>query len=203
MREWEVWWDAKAPVSFLRHSSDLRKSHETHKTIAENVQLVGGSVLDVGCATGITYEYIKKSEVRYVGVDFTRKFLREARRLNPEIDVRYGSAFNLLFPDKSFDTVFCNALLEHQHPKEYPKIVKEMFRVAKKQVIIGFFMAPRGKTSVLLTKKECLYANQYSKKEIVELLKSFNKFKSLRIIENLGPRRDAVYVIDLKRVSDG
>ena len=197
-REWEEWWDAVAPINFRRHESAMNKSHETNKAITRAVADVGGSVLDVGCATGITYEYIKPIGVKYVGVDFTEKFLVQARKLNPEIDVRLGSAFNLPFQDNSFSTVFCKAVLEHQHPKEYPKIVREMSRIARNQVIIGFFMAPRGKTSILLTEKEGLYANRYSKKEIIDLIKSLKGFRDLNIIEGLGSRRDAVYTITLE-----
>lgn len=196
-RPWEEWWDETAPVSFRRHSSAMNKSHETNKEIARAVAEVGGSVLDVGCATGITYEYIKPTGVAYIGVDFTEKFLVQARKLNPEINVRFGSAFDLPFSDGSFSTVFCKAVLEHQHPDDYPKIVREMARVAEKQVIIGFFMAPRAKRTILLTKKEGLYANRYSKEEIIALLESLDGFKSLRIVEGLGPRRDAVYVVTL------
>lgn len=196
-RPWEEWWDETAPINFRRHNSAMKKSHETNKEIVGAVAEVGGSVLDVGCATGITYEYIKPTGIEYVGVDFTEKFLVWARELNPEIDVRIGSAFDLPFPDGSFSTVFCKAVLEHQHPDDYPKIVREMARVAEKQVIIGFFMAPRGKTTILLTKKEGLYANRYGKKEVVDLIESLDGFKSLRIIEDLGPRKDAVYIVTL------
>lgn len=196
-RSWEKWWDAEAPVNFRRHDSAMRKSHETNKEITRAVAGVGGSVLDVGCATGITYEYIKSTGVEYVGVDFTEKFLVRARELNPEIDVRFGSAFDLPFPDGSFSTVFCKAVLEHQHPDDYPKIVREMARVAEKQIIIGFFMAPGGKTAILLTKKEGLYANRYGKKGVVDLIEGLDGFKGLRIVEGLGPRRDAVYVVTL------
>lgn len=196
-RQWEEWWDAEAPVNFRRHDSAMRKSHETNKVIAGAVAEVGGSVLDVGCATGITYEYIKPTGVKYTGVDFTKKFLVQAKKLNPEINVRFGSAFDIPFPNGSFSTVFCKAVLEHQHPDDYPKIIREMFRVAEKQVIIGFFMAPRGKTTILLTKKEGLYANRYGKKEVVALIESLDGFKKLRIIEDLGPRRDAVYIVTL------
>lgn len=196
-RKWEEWWDAKAPENFRRHKVAMDKSHETNKEIAKAVAEVGGSVLDVGCATGITYEYIKPTNVQYFGIDFTRKFLVQARKLNPEIAVMHGSAFNLPFSDDFFTTVFCKAVLEHQHPDDYPKIVREMVRVAEKQIIIGFFMAPRGRTTILLTKGEGLYANRYSKKEVMTLIESLNGFKKLRIIEGLGSRQDAVYIITL------
>jgi len=196
-RTWEEWWDETAPINFRRHDSAMNKSHETNKVIAGAVAEVGGSVLDVGCATGITYEYIKPTGVKYTGLDFTKKFLVQAKKLNPEIDVRFGSAFDLPFPVGSFSTVFCKAVLEHQHPDEYPKIVREMARVAERQVIIGFFMAPRGKTAILLTDKEGLYANRYSKQEVIALLESLDGFKNLKIVEGLGSRRDAVYIVTL------
>lgn len=195
-RKWEEWWDAEAPANFRRHKDALKKSHETNKVIAREVARVGGCVLDVGCATGITCEYIKPTGVRYAGIDYTEKFLRQARKLNPEIDVRLGSAFSLPFSDRSFDTVFCKSVLEHQHPMEYPKIVREMARVAKKQVIIAFFMAPGGER-ILLTKKEGLYANRYSKNEMISLIESLNGFRSLRMIERLGSRKDAVFIVTL------
>ena len=196
-RKWEIWWDTEAPRNFRRHSKALTKSHITNKVIAREVVKVGGTVLDVGCATGITYEYIKPTGLKYTGVDFTEKFLTQARKLNPEIDVRYGSAFNIPFEDKSFDTVFCKAVLEHQHPDEYHLIVRDMVRVARRQVILAFFHRPR-KREVIRYTKENLYSNTYKKSDVIDLIKSLKGFKRLRIIENLGPRKDVVYILDIQ-----
>ena len=196
-REWEEWWDADAPENFRRYDKAMAKSHETNKAIAREIAKVGGTVLDVGCATGITYEYIKKIGVKYTGLDFTKKFLKRAREINPEIDVRHGSAFDIPFKDKSFDTVFCKSLLEHQHPDEYHLIVREMARVAKKQVILAFFKNPRAVRKIIFTKKERLYSNIYSKKEIVALIKALDGFKKLDTVEGLGKRKDALYIVNL------
>jgi len=197
-RKWEEWWTKEAPANFRRFPASLAKSHETNKVIAREVAKIGGTVLDVGCATGITYEYIKPTGVKYTGFDFTEKFLTQARKLNPEIDVGHGSAFNLPFEDNSFDTSFCKAVLEHQHPKEYHLIVRELVRVAKKQVILAFFHRPRDTEIIRFVEEEQLYSNTYKKDDVIALIKSLNGFKKLEIVENLGSRKDAVYILDIK-----
>lgn len=98
------------------------------------------SVLDIGCgpslslpSTEISTEFIS----RYVGVDFSAAFLKEARRSNPDekFDFIECDAGLLPFADESFDVVIA-AFTIHHVPHEPSLVINEMFRVARESVII-------------------------------------------------------------------
>ena len=82
-----------------------------------------GSVLDVGCGTGIVTKRIEN----VVGLDNSKEMLKfyDGKKV-------FGDAHDLPFPDKSFDTVLSLTVLQDlENPL---KALKEMKRVGKKVV---------------------------------------------------------------------
>ena len=78
------------------------------------------TVLDMGCgAAGKSMYYLKQGADRVVGVDIVRRYGREAvefaRKLGYEDRFSFvcASAFDLPFPNDSFDTVIMNDFMEH------------------------------------------------------------------------------------------
>jgi ubiquinone/menaquinone biosynthesis C-methylase UbiE len=101
------------------------------KIIHEN--LIGESVLDIGCASGIALGMHKlfKPKINAEGFEGNSeaKPLWEERKLNVSI----GDIYALPFLDNHFDTVYSSHVLEHlTDPK---KAIEESIRVAKKRVI--------------------------------------------------------------------
>jgi SAM-dependent methyltransferase len=94
--------------------------------------VVGETLCDVGCGTGALLSRIKLAHpgVKLVGVDVQ---LAEVP-LTSEIEFREGSAENLPFPDRSFDTVICTHVIEHL--LDYRAAIKELRRIAKRRLII-------------------------------------------------------------------
>lgn len=79
-------------------------------------------ILDVGCGNGrLLSTFLQdKGFASYVGVDASENVVAEARRLwmkrgNPHLDVRFlpASVIDLFLPSRSFDHVFCIAMLHH------------------------------------------------------------------------------------------
>lgn len=86
-------------------------------------------LLDVGCGNGFFTFYFDKICDAY-GVDYSEKMLR----MNPVKKKFLMDANNLKFKDKSFDIVFCRALLHHI--ENIDRVIQEMRRVSKKYVVI-------------------------------------------------------------------
>jgi len=91
-------------------------------------------ILDCGCGSGLTYEYLEDHiKPFYVGLDFTEEWLELCRNRYPNGKFVYGDVLNLKYPDNSFEIVTSTALL--QHIKEWRRALAEMVRVAKHLVV--------------------------------------------------------------------
>ncbi|NVM53548.1 MAG: class I SAM-dependent methyltransferase [Candidatus Helarchaeota archaeon] len=86
-----------------------------------------GKVLDVGCGVGYFYNWYPKKE-NMTNFDFVDRGLP---------NFCSGDIADLPFEDKSFDTVICSDVIEHLEHHIHLKAVDEIFRVAKKRVIIS------------------------------------------------------------------
>jgi len=128
-------------------------------------------VLDVGCGTCLD----ACGFTRYVGVDITKSFLKEAHFTYQVANVSRCDARQLPFKDKAFQSAFSKGLLLHYLQKEGTKIIWEMLRVSKETYVAwGFGVEAFNKgVSYLpsynpLTSKspEGFYYNRYDLKEL-------------------------------------
>lgn len=93
-------------------------------------------VLDVGCGGGFLANYLASEGCKVTGVDTSENSLEIARVTDDTQSVKYirASAYNLPFPDESFDVITCTDFLEHvSAPK---RVVDEIARCLKPN---GFF----------------------------------------------------------------
>jgi SAM-dependent methyltransferase len=67
---------------------------------------------------------------------------RDVTSVDPAIPGREGDARSLDFPDRSFDVAVALDMLEHIRPEERSTVLRELVRVARRRVILGF---PSGK----------------------------------------------------------
>jgi len=87
-----------------------------------------GLLLDLGC--GIADRVIDDTTER-VGVDIERRYLKVAKRKDPEIILIVADAQRLPFRNQTFDKILCYHLIEHV---DSPSLVlKEMRKVLKPQ----------------------------------------------------------------------
>ena len=77
-----------------------------------------GSLLDIGCGSGLYFPPLAGAADRIVGIDFSPEMIKAANRLVEEkeldnIELFVGSAEELPFPDGSFDGVLGIDVLHH------------------------------------------------------------------------------------------
>ena len=96
----------------------------------------GRRILDVGCGTGtaeVNLARLRLSQVDFVAVDLhaerVTKALAAARSINLHAGFACADACALPFPDASFDSTFCVAVL--QHITDAPRAIGEMARVTR------------------------------------------------------------------------
>lgn len=163
-----------------------------HKTGVDNigrtalVQILGSydnpKVLDAACGTGVNYEVFRNFGLRceYTGLDRTQKLLDHAIDLYVENTYEFpkfqqGYVEEMPFQDGEFDVVILRHILEHL-AEGYELAIKEALRVAKKEVIVVFFLDPSTETEDDISESDpdgngCTYFwNTYSWSKFVDFL---------------------------------
>jgi len=92
----------------------------------------GGSVLDVGCGTGIHLEMYKKFQCNLFGIDTSPSMLEIAQaRLGDGAQLRQADAAQMPYDPKSFDLVLSMLVLHEIDDDIRTNVLNEMKRVVK------------------------------------------------------------------------
>jgi ubiquinone/menaquinone biosynthesis C-methylase UbiE len=92
----------------------------------------GGSILDVGCGTGMHLAMYRKFECRLYGVDTSSSMLEIARtRLGENADLRQVDATELPYDTDFFDLILCMLVLHEMEDNVRGEVLEEMKRVVK------------------------------------------------------------------------
>jgi len=72
----------------------------------------GTKVLDVGCGTGATAEYLKNSHgLKTFGLDLSSSLLHQGKQRDPGLTLIRGNAVELPLSDSTFQALFCECVL--------------------------------------------------------------------------------------------
>ncbi|MFA9400906.1 MAG: class I SAM-dependent methyltransferase [Acidobacteriota bacterium] len=116
---------------------DSLPTHVVEHYLAKRVAFVSrllesGSVLDVGCGTGVLASRLVDHGFEVSGVDPSDGMLDRLRERDPRIEARQGSATALPFEDASFDLTMCVAVMHHiAEPEMVRESLAEMVRVTR------------------------------------------------------------------------
>jgi ubiquinone/menaquinone biosynthesis C-methylase UbiE len=114
----------------------------------------GNSILDLGCGYGAYSLALASQGRRCVGCDVNSKYLVKAAASGlPVVSVD----LSLPFADRSFDTVILLEVIEHV--PEIERILKEAFRVARRNVLIT---VPNSESLELLQQNDVTYGHMLS-----------------------------------------
>lgn len=137
------------------------------------------SILDVPCGLCIDYYGLKKNgfEIEYLGVDVTPQLV--ALAIRNSIPATLGSIEYLPVADNTYDLAYARHILEHL--SSYEKAFSELIRVAKKEVLVVFFIPPNetleDRIKLPLIGGYPIYHNSYSRAKLEKHLSNYNKIK--------------------------
>jgi len=139
------------------------------------------TILDIPCGLCTDYFGLKKDTINilYKGMDYSIKLVQKAQKNN--IDVKQGDIENIDHPENSFDVIYCRHILEHL--KHYNKAMDEVIRIAKKEVIIVFFIKPSMDEddfiNLVFLNGHSVYHNRYSQKKFIQYVLSREKVREI------------------------
>ncbi len=94
-----------------------------------------GVVLDLACGTGDVAGLVEKNSLFVVGLDYSLKMLKVAKKKYPTIPFVRGDALKLPFPNNCFDYVLVSLALRHFEKNR--ETLEEILRVLKPGGVTG------------------------------------------------------------------
>jgi SAM-dependent methyltransferase len=94
----------------------------------------GDRVLDVGCGSGALLGFLARRvrpAARWVGVDLSVGFLGFSTRSRSSVAIAGASAFQLPFPDRTFDALISSHVLHHLPAEDLGALFSEARRVLR------------------------------------------------------------------------
>jgi ubiquinone/menaquinone biosynthesis C-methylase UbiE len=106
-----------------------------HEFIAEFIRpyIKSKKVLDIGCWTGQLESLIRKDVAALTGIEPNKNAVTFATLHHPDTTFLVASADHLPFHDRSFDVVLLLDVLEHVPPNTEEIVLKEIYRILKKE----------------------------------------------------------------------
>jgi len=116
---------------------DSLPPHVVEHYLAKRVAFIrelmpSGSVLDVGCGTGVVASRLAGEGYEVTGVDPSAGMLTHLAQSDPRVTAVQGSATELPFEDGRFDLTMCVAVMHHiADPDSVKRSLHEMVRVTR------------------------------------------------------------------------
>ncbi len=120
-----------------KYQSDMsRRENESVKELLRKYISSGDKVLDVGCGTAFTLDCINIHSDDYLGIDWSKKMLKVARRKYPEYDFIRADMKDVSFHNK-FDVAVCLFCIPYIRTAGVEKIM-ESLKVGGKCVCVYY-----------------------------------------------------------------
>jgi ubiquinone/menaquinone biosynthesis C-methylase UbiE len=201
LKEHEKWWEHRCndKTTLDRFAKWVGDTNEPSRVMVRQhiFDKHYQSVLDIPCGLCIDYPILKYHSIDYLGVDITSSFVNRA--ISQNIPARLGRIQDIPCSDSSFDIVYSRHILEHL--ESYETALKELIRVAKKEIVIVFFRVPHNADvdSIIIgdyVDGYPIYHNIYSKPKLETFLSSVPKVKSL-VWKSLSHTAECILYIGL------
>ncbi len=168
----ERWYTAfDDPVAVLRAESRVKAPWVIQKIKSHFPQFPSLSHLDVGCGAGFLSNHLAEQGLQVTGLDMSETSLKIAGLHDATQSVRYvqGDAYQLPFPNETFDVVSAMDFLEHV--EDPARAVAEMSRVLKPGGLFFFHTFNRNWLAHLVIIKlvEFLVKNTPKNMHVIEL----------------------------------
>lgn len=166
------WWEnnLSTPEMHKEFSGWLEDSDMSSRTelfnLIESKKIKNVLEIGPGIFTDYNIFFSKKENIQYSSIDITKKIVDSAKKMG--INCEQSSVENIIYPDSSFELVYCRHVMEHLD--YYTLALEEMIRVSNKHICIIFWLLNDNDDIINYNGNLKLYHNNYSKTKIENLL---------------------------------
>lgn len=168
----QTWWDQNLGERFPEFASWVGNSDVLSKKMFRDYVKDKGytSLLDLGCGNATEFFAYKEEypELKYIGVDSSVFLFKRNKELGVPMLLIKNDKVPLL--RNYIDVVFSRHVLEHQ--PSFRPLLSEMIRLACKEVINVFFIAPKDVEIIHYNEEDNLYHNTFCRDEIEDYLRN-------------------------------
>lgn len=131
------------------------------------------SILEIGFGQSMDYVYLKKEGMLdnkyYTGLDVTESFVKHANNKLGWKEAYKFDGLTIPYNDKYFDYTYTRHVWEHQ--PHYSTLLKEVFRVTKKEIFINWFIPPENiEDDEIHFEDKVFFHNKYSKAKLLKFI---------------------------------
>jgi ubiquinone/menaquinone biosynthesis C-methylase UbiE len=131
-------YDLTAQMYEMRYAEEQAAKY---KAALKHLKINGGSVVDVGCGTGLLFSEVAAEAQAVVGVDVSGKLLLQAKersRIFSNVQLVQGDADHLPFKNDHFSVVFAFTVLQNMpKPLETLSEIKRIAECGASVVVTG------------------------------------------------------------------
>lgn len=198
LKRYQRWWHYELPHVIERCKTWFGNENAASRVQARNyvVSKKYQSILDVACALGTDFFGYKNNKIviSYQGIEIAPFLVERAQKLG--INVTWGTIENIAREDSAFDVTYARHVLEHL--EYYELAINELIRVAKREALIVFFIAPHDEPDVIdpiPANGHILYHNRYNKQKLEAYILSNPKVDHIEW-EPSGDREMILHIIN-------
>lgn len=130
-------WDGKFGKEYTKRNIDAKNNYSISRSKLNKLFLDGLDkniyILEVGCNIGNQLIALQRMGFKSLyGIDVQHEAVELSKDKSKNINIIYGSAFDIPFKDGFFDLVFTSGLLIHISPDDISSVLSEIYRCTNK-----------------------------------------------------------------------
>ena len=132
-------WSGKFGMEYTKRNIDVKNNYSIPRSELNNIFLDGVDrdmrILEVGCNIGNQLLILQGMGFNSLyGIDIQHEAIELSKSKSKNINIIYGSAFDIPFRDGFFDLVFTSGLLIHISPGDIGSVLSEIYRCTNRFV---------------------------------------------------------------------
>ncbi|MHA1271255.1 MAG: class I SAM-dependent methyltransferase [Candidatus Helarchaeota archaeon] len=128
-------------------------------------------VLDIGCGSGPFLDACKSLNITSLGIDISPEKIKLCKEKGLNVELK--SALELDYQKGDFDGVICSHIVEHLYPREFHKLIRDIYNILPSTGII-VIITPNPKNPYIMRDSfwnDWTHVRPYSVDAVADLLK--------------------------------